>query len=459
MTAVLHPAPPHRPATTAHRAEPSPSWFRTRRTGLALAILLAATAVLYLWDLTASGYANTFYAAAAQAGSQNWKAWFFGSLDTSNFITVDKPPASLWVMGLSGRIFGFSSASLLVPQAMMGVGSVALVYAAFKRVASPAAGLVAGAVLTATPAAALMFKFDNPDALLVLLMTLAGYFVVRAMSTAAGRRAAMWTALAGVALGFAFLTKMLQGLMVLPAFGVAYVIAGQTRLRTRLVHLVIGAAAVIVSAGWWVLAVWLWPADSRPYIGGSTNNSVMDLVLGYNGLGRLFGNTGGGMNGGGAGSSFGGSTGLDRLFGSEMGIQISWLIPAALDARWRALGAAGVTLERPLGSLVPDDYGQGGACERIVVSTADGRGDVEIAIGTAVPEPGETLTMPDATVVTRLVDPDGSGDDTVRVVHPSGETVVVTQFVKSAASTTAPPLAIEQLEFIATTPGLMLSAQ
>ena len=334
MTAVLHPAPRQRPAPTAHRAEPSPSWFRTRSTGLALTILLAATAVLYLWNLTASGYANTFYAAAAQAGSQNWKAWFFGSLDTSNFITVDKPPASLWVMGVSGRIFGFSSASLLVPQALMGVGSVALVYAAVKRVASPAAGLVAGAVLAATPAAALMFKFDNPDALLVLLMTLAGYFVIRAMCTAIGRRAAMWVALAGVALGFAFLTKMLQGLMVLPAFGAAYLIAGQVRLRTRLAHLVIGAASVVISAGWWVLAVWLWPADSRPYIGGSTNNSVMDLVMGYNGLGRLFGSTGGGggMAGGSAGSSFGGSTGLERLFGSEMGIQISWLIPAALIA-------------------------------------------------------------------------------------------------------------------------------
>ncbi|MDJ0113087.1 glycosyltransferase family 39 protein, partial [Rhodococcus erythropolis] len=182
-----------------------------------------------------------------------------------------------------------SSASLLVPQALMGVGSVALVYAAVKRVATPAAGLVAGAVLAATPAAALMFKFDNPDALLVLLMTLAGYFVIRAMCTAVGRRAAMWVALAGVALGFAFLTKMLQGLMVLPAFGAAYLIAGQVRLRTRLFHLVIGAASVVISAGWWVLAVWLWPADSRPYIGGSTNNSVMDLVLGYNGLGRLFG--------------------------------------------------------------------------------------------------------------------------------------------------------------------------
>lgn len=343
MTAVLHPAPRQRPAPTAHRAEPSPSWFRTRSTGLALTILLAATAVLYLWNLTASGYANTFYAAAAQAGSQNWKAWFFGSLDTSNFITVDKPPASLWVMGVSGRIFGFSSASLLVPQALMGVGSVALVYAAVKRVASPAAGLVAGAVLAATPAAALMFKFDNPDALLVLLMTLAGYFVIRAMGTAIGRRAAMWVALAGVALGFAFLTKMLQGLMVLPAFGAAYLIAGQVRLRTRLVHLVIGAASVVISAGWWVLAVWLWPADSRPYIGGSTNNSVMDLVMGYNGLGRLFGSTGGGagMAGGSAGSSFGGSTGLERLFGSEMGIQISWLIPASLIALVFGLLACG----------------------------------------------------------------------------------------------------------------------
>ncbi|QXC40684.1 glycosyltransferase family 39 protein [Rhodococcus qingshengii] len=343
MTAVLHPAPRQRPAPTAHRAEPSPSWFRTRSTGLALTILLAATAVLYLWNLTASGYANTFYAAAAQAGSQNWKAWFFGSLDTSNFITVDKPPASLWVMGVSGRIFGFSSASLLVPQALMGIGSVALVYAAVKRVASPAAGLVAGAVLAATPAAALMFKFDNPDALLVLLMTLAGYFVIRAMCTAIGRRAAMWVALAGVALGFAFLTKMLQGLMVLPAFGAAYLIAGQVRLRTRLVHLVIGAASVVISAGWWVLAVWLWPADSRPYIGGSTNNSVMDLVVGYNGLGRLFGSTGGGggMAGGSAGSSFGGSAGLERLFGSEMGIQISWLIPAALIALVFGLLACG----------------------------------------------------------------------------------------------------------------------
>ncbi|OZE79936.1 glycosyl transferase [Rhodococcus sp. 15-649-2-2] len=306
---------------------------------LGLLILLAATATLYLWNLTASGYANTFYAAAVQAGTKDWTAWFFGSLDSENFITVDKPPAALWVMGLSARLFGFSSFSLLLPQALMGVAAVATVYAAVKRVANPTAGLLAGFTLASVPAAALMFDFDNPDALLVLLMTLGGYFVVRSLQTSAGRRAAVWLAIAGVALGFAFLTKMLQGLLVLPAFGLTYLVAGQAQLRARLLHLVGAFAALVAAAGWWVVTVQLWPESARPYIGGSTDNTVMDLVLGYNGLGRIFGNTGGGgmeapagMSAGAAGSSFGGSTGLDRLFGSEMGIQISWLIPAALVA-------------------------------------------------------------------------------------------------------------------------------
>ncbi|MDV6263672.1 ArnT family glycosyltransferase [Rhodococcoides yunnanense] len=324
----------------SHARQPSRqgNWWYRRRHLLGLLVLLAATATLYLWNLTASGYANTFYAAAVQAGSKDWTAWFFGSLDSENFITVDKPPASLWVMGLSARLFGFSSFSLLLPQALMGVAAVATVYAAVKRVANPTAGLLAGFTLASVPATALMFDFDNPDALLVLLMTLGGYFVVRSLQTSAGRRAAMWLAFAGVALGFAFLTKMLQGLLVLPAFGLTYLVAGQAQLRARLLHLFGAFAALLAAAGWWVVTVQLWPESARPYIGGSTDNTVMDLVLGYNGLGRIFGNSGGGggggggMNSGAAGSSFGGSTGLDRLFGSEMGIQISWLIPAALVA-------------------------------------------------------------------------------------------------------------------------------
>ncbi len=306
-----------------------PRWARPALWGL-----LAVTAVLYLWNLSASGYANDFYAAAVKAGTEDLKAWLFASLDSSNAITVDKPPASIWLMALSGRIFGFSSWSMLIPQALLGVGTVALVWAAVRRWSGDAAGLVAGALVTLTPVAALMFRFNNPDALLVFLMTLAAYFVVRAIETERGRAALTWLMLAGVALGFAFLTKMLQGLLVLPAFALAYLVAGRARLWTRIWHLLAAGGALLVSAGWYVLLVSLWPADSRPYIGGSTNNSLWQLAIGYNGLSRIFGGNGngggGGFGGGGGGGGFGGSTGLFRMFGSAFGGEISWMLPAAL---------------------------------------------------------------------------------------------------------------------------------
>ncbi|MBD0022279.1 phospholipid carrier-dependent glycosyltransferase [Gordonia pseudamarae] len=326
MTAVLDRSAPEVTPT------PPPEATRRRRplwwSKWALSGLLATTAVLYLWNLSASGFANTFYAAAAQAGSQSWRAWFFGSLDAANFITVDKPPASLWVTGLSMRIFGVNSWAALAPQALMGVAAVGLLYATMRRTFSDpkqgtAAGLIAGAVLAFTPAAALMFRFNNPDALLVLLMTAAGYCLVRAIATNSGR----WLALVGVALGFAFLTKMMQGLLVLPAFGLAYLVFADNGWGKRILHLVGATVALIVSAGWFVVVTIVVPESSRPYIGGSSDNSFMDLVLGYNGLGRISGDAG---NGPGGGGSFGGSTGLDRLFSSEMGNEISWLLPAAL---------------------------------------------------------------------------------------------------------------------------------
>ena len=317
----------------------SPRWARP-----GLWALLVVTAALYLWNLSVSGYANDFYAAAVKAGTEDLKAWLFASLDSANAITVDKPPASIWLMALSSRIFGFSSFSMLLPQALLGVGTVALVWAAVRRWSGDAAGLVAGALVTLTPVAALMFRFNNPDALLVFLMTLAAYFVVRAVETERGRTALRWLLLAGVALGFAFLTKMLQGLIVLPAFALAYLVAGRARLWTRIWHLLAAGGALIVSAGWYVLLVSLWPADSRPYIGGSTDNSLWQLAIGYNGLARIFGResaaaggTGGtgGFGGGGGGgfggnAGFGGSTGLGRMFGTSFGTEISWLLPAAL---------------------------------------------------------------------------------------------------------------------------------
>jgi len=286
--------------------------------------------VLYLWDLTRNGWANDFYAAAVQAGTKSWKAFFFGSFDSSNFITVDKTPASLWVMELSGRIFGFSRWSMLAPQALEGVASVALLYAAVKRWFGPQAGLIAGLVLALTPVAALMFRYNNPDALLVLLMTAAAYALVRALEQGRTR----WLVACGVLLGFAFLAKMLQAFLVLPGLALAYLWAGPPRLGRRVWQTAVMGAGVIAGAGWWVLPAQLTPAADRPYFGGSTNNNILQLAIGYNGLGRLDGNEtgsigfGGGRGGGGGG--FGGASGLLRLFGSEFGGQISWLLPAAL---------------------------------------------------------------------------------------------------------------------------------
>jgi 4-amino-4-deoxy-L-arabinose transferase-like glycosyltransferase len=278
-----------------------PRWVRP-----ALLTVLALTAALYAIGLSRNGWANDFYAAAVQAGSRSWKAFFFGSFDAGNFITVDKTPASLWVMELSARAFGLNSWSLLLPQAAEGVAAAALLYAAVRRWFGPAAGLIAATVLALTPVAALMFRFDNPDALLVLLMTAAAYATVRAIESGRTR----WLVLTGTLLGFAFLTKMLQGFLVLPGFALAYLVAGPPRLGKRLLQLLAGAAAIVASAGWWVAIVQLTPAADRPYIGGSTDNSVLQLALGYNGLGRLTGNETGSVGfRGGAGPSFSGSPG------------------------------------------------------------------------------------------------------------------------------------------------------
>ncbi|MBF6333061.1 ArnT family glycosyltransferase [Nocardia transvalensis] len=299
-----------------------PRFLERKARTTALWTLLPATAVVYLWGLSRNGWANEYYAAAVQAGTQSWKALLFGSLDAGNAITVDKPPAALWVMALSGRLFGFGSWSMLLPEALMGVASVGLVYAAVRRWSGPAAGFLAGGVLALTPVAALMFRFNNPDALLVLLLVVAAYCTVRATENGSGR----WLALAGVAVGFGFLTKMMQALLVLPAFGLVFLIAAPIGWRQRIGKLIGAGAALIVSAGWYVALIALWPSTSRPYIGGSTDNSLLQLALGYNGLNRVLG--GSGKRSGGA--AFGGASGPTRLFGDSMGTEISWLLPAAL---------------------------------------------------------------------------------------------------------------------------------
>ncbi|MEO7017680.1 MAG: glycosyltransferase family 39 protein [Leifsonia sp.] len=307
--------------------EEAAAWERPALLGL-----LALTAVLYLWDLGASGWANSFYSAAAQAGSVNGEAFFFGSSDAANSITVDKSPASLWIMALSVRLFGLSSWSILVPEALMGVATVWLVYLTLRRHFSARTALLAGGVLAVTPVAALMFRFNNPDALLVLLLTAATYFTVRGIESGRMR----WVLLAGVAIGFGFLTKQLEAFLILPVLAGVYLAAAPVSWKKRFGHLFAALGAVVVSAGWWVAIVELVPASMRPYIGGSQTNSFLELTFGYNGLGRLTGDETGSVTGGAGGPAGGaaggmwGATGIFRLFENEIGGQITWLLPAAL---------------------------------------------------------------------------------------------------------------------------------
>jgi 4-amino-4-deoxy-L-arabinose transferase-like glycosyltransferase len=322
---------PAAPAPTTPAARRSPEWERP-----ALVVLLLSTALLYLWDLGASGYANSFYAQAVQAGTKSWKAMLFGSLDAGNAITVDKPAFFLWPMEISGRLFGFGSWSMLVPQALEGVATVALAHAAVRRLTGSAVwGLLAGTVLALTPVAVLMFRFNNPDAMLALLLTGAAYAVVRALETASGR----WLALAGALVGLGFITKMGQALLVVPAMAATYLLAAPAGIVTRIKHLLLSAVAMVAGAGWWIALVTFWPG-SKPWIGGSTDGTELNLAFGYNGLGRLLGSgqgnaggigagAGGGMGGNG---SFGGATGLGRLFRSDFATEVSWLLPGALLA-------------------------------------------------------------------------------------------------------------------------------
>lgn len=302
---------------------------------LALPSLAGLAAALYLVNLTVSGFANTYYALAAQAASQSWTALFFGSLDASSFITLDKPPLAILPMALSVRLLGLSSFSILLPEALLGVGTVVVLYLAVRRSFGAPAAFLAGLIAAVTPVAVLIFRYDNPDALLTFLLVGAAYALTRGLE--AGRL--RWALLAAVLVGFGFLTKYLQAYLVLPAFALTWLLCAPVSRRRRMLGLGASLVAVLIASGWWVAIVELLPASARPYIGGSTNNSVLDLIFGYDGLGRIFGGSangggagapGGGPVGAGPGASFSGLPGLLRLFNEQMAGQIAWLLPAAL---------------------------------------------------------------------------------------------------------------------------------
>jgi 4-amino-4-deoxy-L-arabinose transferase-like glycosyltransferase len=301
-------------------AIPRPAALPRPGTRAALAAVLGLAAVLCLWNLTRNGLSNEYYAAAVRSAGVSWKAWFFGSLDPGSFITVDKPPLSIWLMGLSVRVFGFSSFAMLLPSALCTIGAVALLYATVRRMFGPAAGIAAALALAITPVTIAIGRVNNPDALLVLLLVASAWFLVRALESGRTRH----LALCGAVVGLAFMTKMLQGWMVVPALALAYLVAGKPALGRRTGQLAIAGLVMVAVSAAWPLAVTLWPG-SAPYIGGSTDGSIWNLILGYNGFGRILGSEGGGRGG----AMFGGLPGLWRMFNAQVGGQIAWLLPLA----------------------------------------------------------------------------------------------------------------------------------
>ncbi|MCX8032618.1 MAG: glycosyltransferase family 39 protein [Thermoleophilia bacterium] len=284
---------------------------------LGVAGITVLAAALFIWSLSRNSMGNTYYAAAVRSATLSWKAWFFGCFDPNSFITVDKLPASLWVQGLFARVFGFSSWSILLPQALSGVASVLILHHLVRRWQGEIPALVASVVFALTPVAVAVFRLNLPDALLTLLFLLAAWALWGALE--GGSTAKL--VLCGVALGFAFLTKMMEALLVVPSIVLVYLVCGPGRVGRRLLQLLGTAVTALVTAGWYLAVVELWPQESRPHTGGSADDTIWGLI---------FSRSGGYLGAEGPVPNFAGAPGWLRLLNHQFGGQIGWLVPLAL---------------------------------------------------------------------------------------------------------------------------------
>ncbi|RSS10838.1 hypothetical protein EF915_27190 [Streptomyces sp. WAC08401] len=316
-TAPLQAATEPPPAPTS--APGTPRWSSP-----ALLAILVLAAGLYSWNLSGAGL-NSYYSAAVLSGTESWKAWFFGSLDAGNFLTVDKPPFALMVMGLSCRLLGYGTWQMMLPLILAALATIWVLHSCVKRVWGHGAAALAALVLALTPITVAINRDNNPDTLLVFLMVGGAALALRAVRD--GRLPPLLGS--AVCFGLAFNTKMLQGYIALPAVFVVYLYATDLGWAKRIRNLVLAAVALAVASFWWAAAVSLVPASERPYIGGSTDGTAWDLIMGYNGLGRIFGGDGNMGGGGGGGGGFSGTAGIGRMFNDVLGGQISWLLPFA----------------------------------------------------------------------------------------------------------------------------------
>lgn len=306
----------------------------------ALGAILLLSALLYGWALGSLGWGNSYYSAAVKSMGTGWTNFLFGSFDPAGVVTVDKPPASLWPQVVSSKIFGLHGWSLILPQVVEGVAAVLVLHRTVRRWAGEGAALLAALVMTLTPITVAINRDNNPDTLLVLFLVTAAYALTRALQSDAGRRGTWWLCASGFLIGCGFLAKMMAAWMVLPALTAAWLVGATGAWLARVGRLLIAGAVCTASSLWWVAMVAWWPGE-QPYIGGSTDGGAWDLVTGYNGLGRIFGDEAGSSAGmGNIGGAFGGEAGLLRLFNDQVAGQISWLLPVSAVALAVAVASA-----------------------------------------------------------------------------------------------------------------------
>lgn len=267
-----------------------PLWQR-----ITLAAILLASIFMNFYQLGQNGYANTYYAAAIRSMLDSWHNFFFVSFDPGGFVTVDKPPLGFWLQAASAKIFGFSPFSIFLPQALAGVLSVLLLYILVKRHFGVTAGLLAALALAISPISVVTNRNNTIDSTLVLVLLLGAWAVMRAAETGKLR----WLLLCALSVGLGFNIKMMEAYLVVPAFGLLYLLASPRRVWVRIGHLALAILLMLVLSLSWVVAVDLTPSSQRPYVGSTQDNSELSLAIGYNGVQRLLGFFGGGGFGGG----------------------------------------------------------------------------------------------------------------------------------------------------------------
>ncbi|KAA6472997.1 glycosyltransferase family 39 protein [Bacillus swezeyi] len=348
--------------------------MKIKKPDFILASILLAALILNTYNIWQDDAANQYYLAAVKSMTQNFHNFFYASFDPSGFVSVDKPPLVLWIQTIFAKIFGVHTWSVILPQALAGVGSVYLLYIMIKPRFGKGAARISALVMALTPIAAAVSRTNNIDSMLVFTLLFSTWCLMRAVK----QGKLIWLLAAFGLVGLGFNMKMLQAFMVLPAFLLFYLIAAKAKWKKKIISAVLSLIVLTGIALSWAFVVDYTSADSRPYVGSSQTNSVLELAFGYNGTERLLGQTTGNMNGfrgdmqapGGNGSSDGhsqtqdgntpnggqggpgggkggpgggnggggqsmnmfgtGDAGPLRLFQSALSGQISWMLPFAL---------------------------------------------------------------------------------------------------------------------------------